>query len=462
MTSAQRRAALYFRQSLDVQEGIDRQRKRCAALVEARGWDIAAEYEDNDTSASKQRGEKTAWSRLLEDARGGRFDVVVAVDLDRLLRTVRDLVSLTDTGVKVLTVDGEIDLTTADGEFRATMLAGIARFEARRKGERQTRAAAYAASQGRRTGGRRPFGYEQDGVRLIPSEASAIAEGFRSLLSGVPLAQIARAWNNAGHFTAQRRYSEEHRGEPSPWRAYSVRMVLTNPRYMGKRAYKGEIVADAIWPSVIDESTWLAANAVLSNPARRTGVNGARYLLSGLAVCGVCGATVHAGGNARRGVPAYRCSGSTGHFARRSAPVEEYVEAVMISRLSQPDALTLLRSAPSVDTAKLALEAVGIRQRLDALAVDYADGAVTSSQLRIATERLVERQADLEAQMADAGRVDVLGALAGAADVQGQWEQLVIARRRAVIRALAKITLHPVGRGVRSFDPDTVGIEWLT
>jgi site-specific DNA recombinase len=456
------RAALYFRQSLDVQEGIDRQRTRCHALAKARGWDVAGEYEDNDTSASKARGSGTAWARLIADATAGKFDVVIAVDLDRLLRTITDLITITETGAKVLTVDGEIDLTTADGEFRATMLAGIARFEARRKGERQKRATAQAAAKGRRTGGRRPFGYDLDGMTVRPAEAAAIREGYAAFLAGVPLAEIARTWNGQGFTTGSARYKEGHRGEPGKWRADNVRIVLANPRNMGKRAHLGEIVADALWPALVEETTWHATRAVLTNPARNSGIKAGRYLLSGLAVCAVCGSTAHAGGNARAGIPAYRCSGSTGHFARKSAPVDEYVEAVMIAKLSRADARELLTSktAPNIDG--LRTEAIGVRERLDALAVDFADGSLTASQLRTATERLRARLQTLEDQLADAGRVDVLGPLVNASDVATAWQGLMTARKRAVIDMLATITIFPPGRGTRNFNPETVGIEWLS
>lgn len=70
---------------------------------------------------------------------GKDFDIIVAVDLDRLVRSTKDLNVLVDLGAKVVTVDGEIDLAAAEGEFRATMIAGIARFETRRASERQKR-----------------------------------------------------------------------------------------------------------------------------------------------------------------------------------------------------------------------------------------------------------------------------------------------------------------------------------
>ncbi|WP_165791126.1 recombinase family protein [Cryobacterium zongtaii] len=456
-----RRAALYFRQSLDVQEGIDRQRTRCRALVAARGWTVAGEYTDNDTSATKKRGETTAWATMLTDAKAGNFDIVVAVDLDRLVRTVRDLISLTETGVKVLTVDGEIDLTTADGEFRATMLAGIASFETRRKGERQKRANAARASLGLRSGGRRPFGFDQDGVTVRPIEAEAIRDGYNSLIAGVPLGGIARDWNARGLVSGQARSKAGHKGEASPWSPGSVRLVLLNPRNMGKRAHLGEIVADAVWPALVDESTWLATSAVLRDPARRSGKPNGRYLLSGLAVCGICGATAHAGANARAGVRGYRCSGSTGHFARKAQPVEEFVGAAIVARASLPEANEMLFDTERPDIADLNSELNMARERLVAIAVDYADGALTASQLRAITARLRERISGLESKLADGARVDILGPLISAPNVGAAWEAMPVAQQRTIIALLARVTLHPPGRGTRTFRPESVGIDWL-
>lgn len=454
------RAALYFRQSLDVQEGIERQRFRCRSLATARGWEIVGEYVDNDISATKARGSKTAWAKLLTDARAGAFDVVISVDLDRLLRSIQDLITLMETGAKVLTVDGEIDLTTADGEFRATMLAGIARFETRRKGERQKRATTQAAGKGLRIGGRRPFGYERDGKIIRTEEAAAVVSGYNSFLSGLTLAAIARTWNASGLVTPQKRYSPEHKGEPSPWTAGSVRLVLTNPRYMGKRAHLGDIVADAEWPSLVDEATWQAVNAVLRNPARHTGAKRGRFLLSGLAMCGVCGSNVQAGGTARRGVRAYRCSGAQGHFARMAQPIEDYVARVMIARLSKPDANQLLSDESHPDIDNLRQEAQAARSRLDSLAIEFADGELTASQLRAASERLKDRVAKLESYLADAGRVDVLGPLVSSSDVADTWLNLSVGHQRAVLDTLCEIRLHPIGRGVRTFRPESVTITW--
>lgn len=85
---------------------------------------------------------------------------------------------------------------------------------------------------------------------------------------------------------------------------------------------------------------------------------------------------------------------------------------------------------------------------------------VTASQLRTATTRVRTRLADVEAAMADAGRVNLLGPVLQAADVEAAWDALSVSRRRAVVDVLMTVTLLPPGRGTRTFRPESVRIEW--
>lgn len=464
MSSIKRRAALYVRQSKFNDEGIDRQVERTAALALARGWEVAATFEDNDVSASKSRGSQTAWGRMLSVS--DRLEVVIAVDLDRIARSTRDLNTLIDHGLALVTVDGEIDLATADGEFRGTMLAAIARFETRRKAERQRRANEARAAAGRWVGGRRPFGFEADGVTVRPIEAEAVRQGYLDVLNGLPLAAVARAWNAQGLTTGQQRQARSgHAGEPSPWNGQSVRLVLTNPRYVGQVRYKGEVQAAAAeWPALVDDATFQAVQAILADPSRRKRGRSPRGLLTALAVCGVagCKATAHSGANGRRGIRGYRCSGALGHYARMAEPVEAFVEEAALQRLERSDARDLLKKPTTADTVALHREAVGLRERLDSLAVAFADGSVSASQLRVGTERIRARLEAVDAELADTGRVDVLGELVDAASVRTVWAAYSVDRKRAVIAALMRVTLYPPGRGTRNFRPETVGIDWLT
>ena len=66
----------------------------------------------------------------------------------------------------------------------------------------------------------------------------------------------------------------------------------------------------------------------------------------------------------------------------------------------------------------------------------------------------------LEDEIADAGRVDILGPLIAAENVAAAWDVLTVARQRAIVDMLATVILHPPGRGTRTFRPETVEIEW--
>jgi site-specific DNA recombinase len=452
--SSSERVAIYLRQSVDLTEGIDRQRARCGALVAARGWEVVATYEDNDVSANKRRGADTGWGRMLAAIERGEVDVVVAVNLDRLLRSQGDLLTLIGSGAKVVTAEGELDLTSASGEMQASVLTAMARFESRRRNERMIAGYQHRVAQGQMIGGWRSFGFAGGGSnRLVPREVAAIRAGYRDLLVGVPLGKIARQWNANMLRTTH----------GTEWTRSSVRKVLLNPRNAALVTYRGEVRRDvqAAWLPIVDESTFLAAKAMLENPARRTGKPTGKRLLTGVARCGVCGATVHAGGAVKAGNFNYRCGGSGGHVARLAEPVEEYVVGAIVARLSRDDARDLVLAQQGPDAQALAVEAAGIRQRLDALAVDYADGVLTREQVAAATGRLRDRLAEVEARQADAGRVDVLGDLVGdGVDVRAVWDSLGVERQRAVIDLLAEVTLLSPGRGARSFRPETVLIDW--
>lgn len=478
------RATVYLRLSQDRNGdglGVERQREDCVRLIEQRGWTLAREpFVDNDRSAARGKV-RPEFLAMLQAIRRGEVDAVVAWALDRLARNARDRLALIeacqDAKVMIALVRGnDIDCTTANGRLVAGVLGEFAQHEIDQKSDRQRRASRQAAEHGRWIGGRKPFGFHADGVTVLEHEAAAIRDGYAALLAGVPLRGIADEWNARGLTTGQAPWKHEHRGERSPWRPDSVRRVLTNPRYCGIRAYRGEEYSPASWPAIVSEETFRAAGRLLRDPSRRAGGAGmpGRQFLTGIALCGAdgCEATVHGGGASHRR-PVYRCSaGATRavdgppvpgpHVNRLAGPVDEWIGWLVIERLSRSDARELLVDHHRPDVPALRDEATALRGRLDSLAMEFADGELTASQLRVATERLRVKIDEIEAQIADAGRVDLLGPLVTADDCGAAWEALSLARRRAVVDELMVIRLRSVGRGSRTFRPETVDISWRT
>jgi site-specific DNA recombinase len=468
------KVAIYARQSVDRtgdELAVTRQEEDARTLAQLRGWQIVRVLIDNDKSA-KGHISRPGFEALLELLERGDAEGVIAWDLTRLTRNRRDQLRLIETcekrSVTIALVRGsDIDMSTPAGRLVADILSAQARHEIDQKSDRQRRALLQAAERGERVGGRKPFGYEQDGVTIIPEEADAIRWGFNAVNAGVSLAEIAREWNRRGH-SGQRR----------PWAWDSVRAVLTNPRYYGRRILRdgvsrsSEIIVDApaAWEAIVEEEVWRAAQDVFSGRAAVTPPRGAKRLLTGLGLCGGCGATVHAGGAFGR-YPMYRCSAytrspdgkadrSVTHVTRKALPVEAYVCDVAVGWLSRPEAADLVIDRGHPDAKALREQAATLRDRRENLAVDYADGTLTKSQMRTANERLSAQIAEIEAQLADAGRVDALGPLIAAADVAAAWRALSVAQQRVVIDMLMTVRLDPPGRGVRVFRPETVRIEW--
>jgi site-specific DNA recombinase len=349
-----------------------------------------------------------------------RFGAVVAWGLHRLTRSRRDTVRLIETCERreaciALVRGSDLDLSTPAGRLTADVLASVARPEIEQKSDRQRRAVEQAAAQGRRVGGRRPFGYRLD-MTPHPEEAPAVRAAYQSVLSGGSLGAVARDWNARGLTTPQ----GQRNGQPAAWTPGVVSRTLRKACYAGLRSHRGRIVGPAVWQPLVDQGTWEAAQQVLNDPMRRT-QGGPRALLTGIGLCGACGATVHAGGAGKGQGRAYRCSVSRGHVARRGEPVDEYVSAVVVERLCRPDAASLLRDVDRPDMGALRIEGDHLRHRMDALADEYAADRITLTQMRRATDQLRGRLAKIEAQMAGASRVDIVGPLVSARDVRATW-----------------------------------------
>jgi DNA invertase Pin-like site-specific DNA recombinase len=460
-------AAIYCRISKDrvgAGLGIERQEADCRELANRLGWTVTTVHTDNDISAYSGKP-RPGYGALLADLETGRVNAVLAWHTDRLHRSPVELehyIAVCDTrAVPTHCVKaGPLDLATPSGRLVARQLGAVARYEVEHMIERQKAAKLQAAQAGKFRGGRRAFGFEPDGVTVRPSEAAHVLDATHRVLHGESLGSIARGWNSQGIASSM----------GAQWTSMSVHDLLVRARNAGLVEHDGEPITKACWPAIVPEDTWRAVRVLLADPARRNPRStDRRWLGSGLYLCGVCndGTTMRSasvvGSNRHRHRATYRCKAGP-HLARIAQTVDEYVTAVVLARLSQPDAAGLLRENTSVDTQGLSSEATALRVRLDELAGLFAEGAVTGAQLTEGTARIRQRLNEVEIQLAGAVAGSPLEGLAGAEDVTTAWEAISISRRKAVIAVLMTVTLLPAPRGRRPgghyFDPDYVRIVW--
>src|SRR5690625_2993687 len=452
------KAIVYTRQSLDRSgEGaaVDRQLQDSRELAQLRGWEIVAEYQDNDISAAGDK-QRPGFEASLSAIKNGYANALIAWNLDRLTRNRRDTVRLIEISQEanalIAVVRGsDLDMSTPAGRMTADLLAAVARNEIEVKSDRHRRSNEQAAHAGKPPrGGRRAFGYTLDGLTVVENEAAAIRDGYTKLLAGASLSAIAKTWNSAGFPTTA----------GGVWNGPNVRLVLKNPRYAALRRYRGEIVGPGKWPAIIDEETYQAALAVFADPTRNKVTDRSiKWLLTQIAKCGRCGgpmATAHTQHKQRT----YKCV-QYSELSVRADRIDHYVVELVVARLSQPDVADLLTPSPHVDLPGLRHQANVLRARMEEAAQLFAEGTITGAQLSRINADVSARLGDTTKKLADAGSQDVLARFVDAEDVRGVWKNLHVLTQREIVKTLFEsITLLSPGKGNRKFDPKNVVVEW--
>lgn len=472
------RAAIYARQSVKEDEGVKQQVKHCRVVAEAvHGWEVVGEYCDNATSASKSREEGTRWAAMLADFDAGLFDVVVCVSVDRLLRRVVDVVELREPkrprDVRIVTARDGIDTGGSMGRTVLTILVALAEGEIENKKARMIPYATARRAEGHPWPGRVPYGYrwipesqrlpDKHGPRWrVDSDEKAVVKRiFHEFLAGpnVKLGGIARDLNADGLRTRPPKPRAGDEAQPGGlWGTTSIRRILLSPFYAGLLPkVQGwadfdaarvviEECAPGAWESIIEEEHYLAARSKLLDDTRRKhNGNSRRWLLSGLARCDRCGVAIRSA-RTREGYHGYRCP--AGHFLRRGDIIDQYVEHVVIERLSADDALDLLtppKSGP--DLAVLMAQRAALEGRDSAIASMVADGAMRPEAAREALAGLSVELQSVNGAIASAVNFDPLADIATADDVRAVWERLTLERRRAVVEALCVPLVRSIGKG---------------
>lgn len=147
------RIALYARVSTSDQH-TEPQLHALRAYSEARGFEMAGEYVDQGVSGAK--GKRPALDRLMADAQRRQFDAVAVVKLDRLGRSLHNLLSilgdLDALGVAFISLDDAIHTGTAAGRLFMQMRGAFAEYELAMIRERTRIGLAAAKRRGKRLG----------------------------------------------------------------------------------------------------------------------------------------------------------------------------------------------------------------------------------------------------------------------------------------------------------------------
>ena len=179
------RVALYLRVSSHEQrdEGtIETQRQYLERFAAGRELEVAATYADDGIPGTIPFHERAEGRRLLEDARGVRFGSVVCYKLDRIGRSLLNVVDAHDRlealCIGLRSAKEQLETNTPAGRLQFQMPAGFAEFERASIRERAQDGLHRALRAGKQPG-RVPYGYrigEQSGsFEVVEDEARIVA-----------------------------------------------------------------------------------------------------------------------------------------------------------------------------------------------------------------------------------------------------------------------------------------------
>ena len=150
-----KRVAIYGRVSTDGQT-TDNQVVALKEVAARRGWDIAEVYIDHGISGANGRDKRPGFDRMLKDAGRRKFDVVMAWAIDRLGRSLIDLLGtiqeLEAVGVDLFLEQQAIDTTTPAGKLMFQVCGAFAEFERSMIRQRVKLGLKRAVAQGRQLG----------------------------------------------------------------------------------------------------------------------------------------------------------------------------------------------------------------------------------------------------------------------------------------------------------------------
>jgi len=436
-------AAIYARFSSENQSdaSIDDQIRVCRRYAELQGFSVAAVYADPAISGASTL--RPGYQKLLEDARNGVFEVIVAEGLDRLSRDLADVAllykHLSYLGIRIVTVQEGLvnDLHVGlKGTMNAIALKEIAQ-KTHRGLEGRVRSGM--------SGGGNCYGYD-----LVPGQTGARKINAAQAAVVVRIFEAYAAGRSPQAITAQLNKEKVPGPRGRPWSDTTIRGhftrglgILNNELYIGRRVWNRQrfvkdpatgrrrsrrndperlvieevpelrIVSDEIWNAVKARQTAIRESEGVSK-ARATRFwekRRAQYLVTGLVHCGSCGSRMASVGRDYLACSAARGQGTCDNRASvRRGPLEELILEGLRQRLMMPEMVEEfvaafheeVNRARRDETAARAgreRELAEVRRKLDGLIDAIADG-LRAPGLQQKLDDLESRKAALEQALA--------------------------------------------------------------
>lgn len=440
--------ATYIRVSTEDQAhagvSLDAQQAACRAFATAKGWVIGEEISDPGASGSSLK--RPGAQRVLELLNKRTIAGVIVWRLDRLTRSIRDLLDLLELAgdqVGIVSVTESLDTTTPMGRFTTHLLGIIAQWERETIGARTSSAMSHIKAKGYYTGGRNP-----------PAGCIVVPDGDRKRLVAGPNAEPVKAiWPMVLSGGTLREVVDHLRtsGIPGEWTPTSARNLLLSP-----------LVTDLL----VDAASQLAVRTALaarSSPHNRGTKMNPRPIeaaspLRGLIRCPACDASlVQVTANGHGGAYRYfRCTakvkGTCTQKDMRCEPVERAVaEAVADACQNDGEYQQMLKgelARAKGDLAGARVERASLQAERDQISARVAD-LTLRSQIGTAIWNESMKALGGELELID-GRMAQLAATIAVAEIDQGSIDAVLADFLAHAQRLPSLSLEEQAHAMRT------------
>ncbi len=196
-------------------------------------WSVCERYIDEGITGTQAK-KRPAFLRMIEDARNGKFDLIVTREVCRFARNVVDTLVVTrelkGIGVEVFFIDDNIWTMDGDGELRLSLMATLAQEESRKTSERVKAGQKISRDNGVLYGNGNILGYDRVGDTYIINEeqAETVRIIFDLYLQGYGSMRIAKM------LTEQKRKTASGIVK---WNVSNIMRAIKNATYTGMKCY---------------------------------------------------------------------------------------------------------------------------------------------------------------------------------------------------------------------------------
>lgn len=281
------RTAAYIRVSTDEQAkhgfSIEAQKEGLQKYAEEHGYRIVDWYIDDGKSARKKTSKRKEYLRLIEDAKKGKFEMIIFKCLDRWFRNISEYYKaqsiLDDKGIGWECSEEDFDTTTRDGRWKLHIYLMLAQDEADKTSERINYVFAHKIQNREAISGSQPYGFkvkEIDGVKRVVKD-----EDVSQIVDDV--------FDNFELFNSKRATLQFVQDKYDIQVEYDlITKILTNPYYYGY--YQG--IDNYIWGDVyITKERYDRIQRMLKKNVKFR-KNKREYIFTGLLKCSYCGSNI--------------------------------------------------------------------------------------------------------------------------------------------------------------------------